>query len=625
MKRFLLLGVVLLAVTASNRSMAAGPQAWVDGLPGAWITGGYCDPYVDYNCAAPKVSPRAAKNQPCDPYVNYSCLDAYLGDDFFTRLYRYYELEWGKAVPPADPKAPPSRRSDAVWPPTPQSTPPMPFTEWPYGGTINIGVTTPNSVDSPLMVALSNTQLGHAMSDAHIQVYGWVEPGANISTNTVRPAGNLPVSYDYTPNTIQLDQAVLYIERLPDETQNDHFDWGFRISGLYGVDGRYTTAYGLFSNQLLKENAVNIYDMPMVYLDLYYPVMQGLNVRIGRFISIPDIEAQLAPNNYTFVHSLTYTWDNYTNTGIEFTLAVTKNWILQLGTTIGTEAMPWHWGAHVANQYVLTNQCGAGFGCGVDPLYPGTSMLRDPGAVPSITAGIRWTSDDGRDDLNFVLDAWNGGQWGYNNLQWIGFTYYHKFNDYWHIAVESWNIHENNVANLNNASAQALLSGVNPLTGVGNGFGGTPFSPFYMPFNAPNAAWCGGPSQFNVISPNGTANVPLTCTADEQTFLLYINYSPNKLNNFSIRTEYFNDPYGQRTGVPTAYADVALSWQHWFSPQVEIRPEIGYYRSLNNPAFNGNANNTAPTPTCPAGGVGCGIAPDRWWAVIAATDLIWHF
>jgi len=595
-KRFLLLGVVLLAVTASNRSMAAGPQAWVDGLPGAWITGGYCDPYVDYNCAAPKVSPRAAKNQPCDPYVNYSCLDAYLGDDFFTRLYRYYELEWGKAVPPADPKAPPSRRSDAVWPPTPQSTPPMPFTEWPYGGTINIGVTTPNSVDSPLMVALSNTQLGHAMSDAHIQVYGWVEPGANISTNTVRPAGNLPVSYDYTPNTIQLDQAVLYIERLPDETQNDHFDWGFRISGLYGVDGRYTTAYGLFSNQLLKENAVNIYDMPMVYLDLYYPVMQGLNVRIGRFISIPDIEAQLAPNNYTFVHSLTYTWDNYTNTGIEFTLAVTKNWILQLGTTIGTEAMPWHWGAHVANQYVLTNQCGAGFGCGVDPLYPGTSMLRDPGAVPSITAGLRWTSDDGRDDFNFVMDAWNSGVWGYNNLQWIGFTYYHKWNEYWHFAFETWNIHERNVPDLNNAGANYLDTNF-----------GTPFSPNILPFNAPNAAWCLGPSQMG----NMVAGAPLTCTADEQTFLLYVNYSPNKLNNFSLRTEYFNDPQGQRTGVATAYADVALSWQHWFSPQVEIRPEIGYYRSLNQPAFNGNA--------------AAGISPTRDWALIAATDLIWHF
>jgi hypothetical protein len=63
--------------------------------------------------------------------------------------------------------------------------------------------------------------------------------------------------------------------------------------------------------------------------------------------------------------------------------------------------------------------------------------------------------------------------------------------------------------------------------------------------------------------------------------------------------------------VPNAYADWALSWQHWLSPQIEIRPEIAYYRSLNNPAFNGD--------------IPAGIPPSRSWAVIAASDLIWHF
>ena len=580
MKRLLVFGVLLLAITVSSRAMAADVWgAWKDGLPTAWVEGASCDPYVDYNCtpsaAMVAKAKAAAKNGPCDPYLNYSCLDAYLGDDFATRLVRYYELEWGKAVAPADPKAPPGSRPDAVVPPTPQSTPPMPFTEWPYGGTQNIGKTLPNSVDSPLMVALGNTELGHAMSDAHIQVYGWVDPAGNISTNTVRPAGNLPISYDYTPNTVQLDQAVLYIERLPDEVQNDHFDWGFRISGLYGVDGRYTMAYGLFSNQLLKDNAVNIFDMPMVYAELYFPVVQGLNIRIGRFISIPDIEAQLAPNNYTYVHSLTYTWDNYTNTGIQGTLAVTKNWIVQLGLTVGSDTMPWNAGARITN--LMPG----------NPLYPGATMLKDPGAVPSLTTGIRWTSDDGRDDLNIVADAINGGQWGYNNLQWYGLTYYHKLNDYWHLAFESYNLHENNVPNLNNATAAAIVAG-----------GGTPFSPQFIPFNAPNAALCANPAV-------------LTCTAETQTFLVYLNYSPNKLNNFSLRAEWYDDMQGQRTGVASRYIDIAASWQHWLSPQIEMRPEIAYYRSLDAPAFNGNVN--------------AGIAPTRDYAVIAASDIIIHF
>jgi hypothetical protein len=431
------------------------------------------------------------------------------------------------------------------------------------------------------MVAIANTALGKSMSDSHIQVYGWVNGGGNISTNTVRPGGNAPAAYDYTPNSFQLDQFVVYVERVADEVQNDHFDWGFRFSNLYGENYRYTTAYGLFSNQLLNQNAVYGDDLPMVYVDLYFPWMQGFNFRIGRFISVPDIEAQLAPNNYTYVHSLTYSWDNYTNTGFEGTLAITKNWILQTGLTVGSDTMPWDWGAHITN--LLPG----------NPLYSGTTILKDPGAVPSLTLGVRWTSDDGKDDLNFVADAWNGGQWGYNNLQWIGATYYHKLNDYWHLAVEVYNLHENNVPNLQNTTV--FMPGGVPAIIAG---GGTPFGPNIMPFNAPNAAQCGN-------------TVVVTCTAETQTFLTYINYSPNKLNNFSLRAEWYDDMQGQRTGVATRYIDVAASWQHWLSPQIEFRPEVAFYQSLDAPAFNGNAN--------------AGIPPTKNYAIIAASDVIIHF
>jgi hypothetical protein len=85
-----------------------------------------------------------------DPYKNYGCLDTYLGSNVAVRLYNYYKLEMGQSAAPSDPAAPPGRRAN--WPTTPETTPPMPFTEWPYGGTTNLGVNRPNSVDSPLMV-----------------------------------------------------------------------------------------------------------------------------------------------------------------------------------------------------------------------------------------------------------------------------------------------------------------------------------------------------------------------------------------------------------------------------------------------------------------------------------------
>jgi hypothetical protein len=516
----------------------------------------------------------------CDPYKSYSCLDAYLGDDFWTRLANYYKLEWGKEGPPTDPKAPPSRR--AGWPATPQTTPPMPFTEWPYGGSTAIGVTRPNSVDSPLMAALGNTSLGKAMDAAHIQIYGWVNVGGNISTNTVKPGGNWPAAYMYTPDTVQLDQAVVYVERLPDTVQKDHVDWGFRVSGMYGENYRYTTAYGLASYQLLGHNLVNGYDAPMAYGELYFPQFaEGLLVRAGRFISLPDIEAQLAPNNYMYSHSMAYTFDNYTNTGIQTTLAVTRNLFLQLGLTVGTEAMPWHWGQKIPNPFP-------------NPLYPDSAMLKDPGARPSITGCVRYQTDSGNDNDNVYLcaDAINDGIWGYNNLQWYGMTYYHKFNDQWHVSFETYTLSQKDVPNINNPIVQNIVANC-----------GTPFSnpASGIVYNAPNMAQCNDPNA-------------LTCTARVFTALAYLNYRATPWNNFSLRGELYNDMEGQRTGTKTRYVEFGLGWQHWFSPQVEIRPEITYYRSLDAPAFNGNFN-ALPAP----------IAPTRDFSWLAAMDLIWHF
>jgi Putative beta-barrel porin-2, OmpL-like. bbp2 len=546
MKRLLLAGVALTAMGLLNRADAA-------------------------DAALPGKAPAGCKTV-VDPYKNYECLDAWLGNDFFTRLVNYYRLEWGHDAAPADPKAPPGRR--AYWPATPESTPPYPFTEWPYGGTTNLGVTRPSSVDSPLMAALGNTQAGSWMNDNHIQVYGWVDGGGNLSNNTVR-GGNAPAAYDYNPNTVQLDQAVVYIERLPDTVQNDHVDWGFRIAPIYGENYRYTTAYGLFSSQLLNQNANNGFDIPMAYGEVFIPqVMDGLMLRFGRYISIPDIEAQLAPNNYMYTHSMTYTFDNYTNTGLDVTLAATKNWIFQASITVGTESLPWHVGATIANPFP-------------NALFSGTTMLKDPGAQPSGSLGVRYTTDSGNDDINIVANGINNGTWGYNNLQWYGLTYYHKWNDQWHISFEVYDEHQNNVANLNNPAAVAAIAN-----------GGTPFSPQYMPFNAPGGAFC---SSAAVIS----------CTAEVRAAVTYLNYKVSPLDNISYRLEYFDDMEGQRTGVKTAYVETGIGWQHWFSPQIEIRPEVSFYKSLDANAFNGNSN--------------LGIAPNKSTALIGSADIIIHF
>jgi hypothetical protein len=476
------------------------------------------------------------------------------GDNFFGRLYHAYADEWGKDAPVTDPRAaplPPARRGLDQIAPQPETSPPYPFVEWPFGGASTIGGAIPNAVDTPLQKALlpATSAPGKWLEDQHIQVYGWVTVGGNVSTAKTGYGGNAPAAYSYSPNQAMLDQAVLYVERVPDTVQQSHWDWGFRVSGIYGENYRYTTALGVFSNQYVYHNHFEGYDMPMVYGELYLPQFaEGLLLRAGRYISVPDIEAQLAPNNYMYSHSMTYALDNYTNTGLIGTLKITKNWLAQFGVSAGTETVPWN-----AKTVSL----------------PGYTGQRDPGTQPSFTGCLQYQTDSGNDNFYGCANGINNGTWGYNNLQWYGGTIYHKFNDQWHISFESYYEYEKNVLD------------------VTQGYANTAFQ--YMT-NAPLEAHC----------QNGATQ----CTAQEYALLAYLNYKIDSLNNLSLRGEFYNDEKGQRTGYTTRYFNQAFGWQHWFSPSVEIRPEIAWYHSLDQAAFDNGTKHEV---------------------VVVSSDLTWHF
>ena len=189
---------------------------------------------------------------------------------------------------------------------------------------------------------------GQKLKDSRFTIYGWIEPGGNISTSHTRynfatgTGGNYPAAYSYEPNTVQLDQAAIYFERTPDEIQRDHIDWGFRVTGLYGTDYKYTFSNGILSNQYLNSEKPYGFDPVMYYMDFWFPhVAEGENLRVGRYISIPDIEAQLAPNNITYSHSLLYTYDPYTQNGVVSTTKLNRNWQIQAELSAGNDIAPW--------------------------------------------------------------------------------------------------------------------------------------------------------------------------------------------------------------------------------------------------------------------------------------------
>jgi hypothetical protein len=467
---------------------------------------------------------------------------------FFTRLGHAYLDDWtvdsnGAPTPPA-----PERRGT----PAPLNSPPFPSADWPIGGTVVIGA--PDYQTYILMQAINENK-------SRIKMYGWFDIGGNASTSNKGRYANNETAYDVIPNSIQLDQVALYIERLPNTVQKEHFDWGFRLTNLYGLDYRYTTAKGIFSQQLLSSNNVYGYDPVMYYLDFYVPhVGEGMDVRIGRYISLPDIEAQLAPNNYTYSHSILYTYDCYTQNGINTTTKLNGHWTVQAGVSGGCESAPW-----ISNAKLTGDFCGA------------------------------YTWKDGGDNLYACANSINSAKYAYNNVSGYYLTYYHKINATWHTDTEGWYQYERDVPNLCYGLSPCISYGSNANIGA-------------------NAGEITGPSL--ITGANGAQCSPLAthCYAPDWAIVNYLEYEFNHHHSsLNIRNEYVDDIKGQRTGNKTKYTEHLVGFNFWLGSTVTFRPELRFEHSYDVPAYD------SPSVDGVSG------APTKKSQLTLAGDVIYHF
>ncbi len=151
---------------------------------------------------------------------------------FWGRFAQAYYDDWHPA--PVVANAAPASAAPAYrgYPP-PESNPPYPFAVWPIGGTPWIGYN--NATQYPLTTALQNGPNGEWWKKANIQIYGWANAGMNLSSSTESVGGkyaNAPAAYNQIPNSIQLDQLTLYVERVPDTIQKGTFRLGFPVDSV---------------------------------------------------------------------------------------------------------------------------------------------------------------------------------------------------------------------------------------------------------------------------------------------------------------------------------------------------------------------------------------------------------
>jgi hypothetical protein len=363
-----------------------------------------------------------------------------------------------------------------------------------------------------------NTPCTEAIKDCRIKFDGWVTSSGNWSTVN---NSNTPASYWIVPNRYELDQLVFRLERYPDTVQQDHIDYGFRFIALYGMDYRYTTAGGWASDQLLKHNLLYGWDPTEEYINFYIPgFLGGTDIRIGRWIACPDIETQYAPDNYMGSHSILFTFDTYTNTGIMLTQMINKQWTAQFAIHAGTDMAPWY-----------------------------------QGSLLTWAAGLRWVACDNNDAIYTWLNALNSAEFrhfeqygqplGHDNFNYWVSTWEHRFNRDVVTKTEGYFMWQFNAE-----------------------LGGTPSAGPVQPY--------GGGGGNGVLLPGRSLTYGL---------LNYTMFAFTEQDYITLRNEWWRDERGMRSGFPGTYTSSAIGLSHNFNAVLQIRPEIGYYRNWNEPAF----------------------------------------
>jgi hypothetical protein len=456
--------------------------------------------------------------------------------------------------PPPDTNAAPSapRRIGAA----PFDSPPYPDPDWQIGGGPQV-IGDPGALrDSPfpLMQAIYDGPHGEAWYNSRFQVYGWWTVSGNISSSrnySAGPTPNYPEVYDERSDRVELDQFVVYLERMADMNQTDHIDYGFRVALLYGLDYRFMASRGYLNDvNLLTHNHFYGYDTPMTYFNIYIPqVAQGWEIIIGRIISEPDIEQQLAPNNLMASHSLVYAFDDYTTWGIYNTIKLNKNWTIALNLMDGVDIAPWE--------------------------------TQDPGDQLTGGAMVQYIGSGGHDSFYVGMNTFNNGTFGFNNLQECIESYTHKFNDQWWTTTEGqfmWTDH--------------CTVGPTPKVPVEDGF--YPTRPGYV--------WTGGIVNYTMY-----------------------RVAPNVF--FTLRNEWWDDPYAYRSGYTSAYDENSIGFQYWPNKLIMIRPEIRYEYAFHKNGYASSSSAYANNP-----GTGLPFREDgpydsgtKQGQITFAIDITYHF
>ncbi len=141
---------------------------------------------------------------------------------FHKRFFQGYPtlVEWFPKHLPKPPEEPDEPDPPQRAPPSPWDSPPFPMSE--YQGYPLIGV-PPGTIVDPFMKAIYRGPWGEQVKDSRVELHGWMT-AAGVWGNAKN--SNTPTAYWIVPNSYQLDQLVVKLEREVDSVQTDHMGLG---------------------------------------------------------------------------------------------------------------------------------------------------------------------------------------------------------------------------------------------------------------------------------------------------------------------------------------------------------------------------------------------------------------
>lgn len=284
--------------------------------------------------------------------------------------------------------------------------------------------------DTSLMGVADKLGVGKPLNDFGLTIGGYVEGSTTYNFRNVKiNAGRV---FDFENEDPTLNQLVVYIDK-PIDFKKHEFQIGGHVEMMYGADARLIHANGIFDHYGVGDGPENQFDPTQFYMDFFMPVGNGLNVRVGKFVTLMGAETINPTNNTLYSHSYLFGFAiPFTHTGIYGTYSFSDAITVDFGISRG-----WEQGFEDNN------------GCAIDVFGRLSWLIDEKRATKLLVTAIGGPERaHNTDDYRYVLDVvfttklsdqWVltvNGDWGFeqsagthgDDAQWYGVAGYLTYN-----------------------------------------------------------------------------------------------------------------------------------------------------------------------------------------------------